>query len=154
MNSKVRITFPKDPKFGIRYSPEATFHNIRDAIGTSRYTNLKIPGDEPAMILLQKILPMVTEASFDTLDEFLQVVQDHPLLKYADPAGRMYDLYKATAKASEKFLGPELFKVCGHFHLLVHNRVAHWYSSLLSTIGPASHVTQSGGSQTGCSHCS
>ena len=50
-------------------------------------------------------LPLVTAASSDTVDELLQVVQDHPLLKYADPAGR---ICKATAVASEKFLGPEL----------------------------------------------
>jgi len=91
------------------------------------------------MNLLPKILPKVTEASVDTLDKFLQVVQDHPLLKYADPADRMYDLYQATAAASENFLGPELFEVCGYY--IPHNRVAHWYFPLLSAIGGASRIT-------------
>ena len=42
-------------------------------------------------------------------------MQDHPLLKYADPADRMFDLYQAAAAASKKFLGPELFEVCGYY---------------------------------------
>ena len=91
------------------------------------------------MILLQNILPKVSEASVDTLDEFLQVVQDHPLLNYADPADRMYDLYKAAAEASEKFLDPKLFEVSGYLH--PHNRVAYWSSSLLLAIGGTSRVT-------------
>jgi hypothetical protein len=112
VTSEVSKTF-EDPKFGHRYFDETSFHNSWHELGTSRDTN-QISGEYPTMVLLPKILPKVTEASVETLDEFLQVVQDHPLLKYADPADEMYDLYRATAAASEKVLGPELFEVRGY----------------------------------------
>jgi hypothetical protein len=123
VNSEVRKTF-EDPKFGrrSRNSAETTFHAITDGIGAPRFVH-QMSGVGPAMILLPKILPKVTDASVDTLDKFLQVVQDHPLLKYADPTDKMYDLYQAAAAASEKFLGPELFRVSDYFH--PHNCVAH-----------------------------
>lgn len=108
VTSEVSETF-KDPKSGHRYSAKTTLHNDWDQLRTTGDAN-RICGKEPAMIL-----PKVTEANVDTLDEFLQVVQDHPLLKYADPADRMFDLYQAAAAASEKFLGPELFEVCGYY---------------------------------------
>lgn len=101
VTSEVSETF-KDPKSGHRYSAKTTFHNDWDQLRTTSDAN-RICGKEPAMILLPKILPKVTEANVDTLDEFLQVVQDHPLLKYADPADRIFDLYQAAAAASEKF---------------------------------------------------
>ena len=65
----------------------------------------------PALVLLPEILPQVSEASVDTIVDFLQVVQDHPLLKYADPTGSKYDLYKAATEAAEKILTPELIQV-------------------------------------------
>jgi hypothetical protein len=113
VTSEVSKTF-EDPKFGHRYFDETSFHNSWHESGTSRDTN-HISGEYPTMALLPKILPKVTEASVDTLDEFLQVVQDHPLLKYVDPADEMYDLYRAAAAASEKVLGPELFEVRGYY---------------------------------------
>jgi len=119
--SEVSKTF-KFKKFGRRYSAKTTFCTVRDEIWRESDTDW-ISGEEPAMILLLKILPKVTEASVDTLDEFLQVVQDHPLLKYVDPADRMYyDLYQAAAAASEKFLGPELFEVCDYY-ICIHTTV-------------------------------
>jgi len=86
-----------------------------------RMMSKRIYGPEEALTLLPKILPKVLEAGLDTLDDFLQVVQDHPLSKYTDPSDRRYDLYKAAAEAAEKLLDRELFQVSAFF-LHPHNR--------------------------------
>jgi len=105
----------EDPKFGFH---KIALHNVWGGNVSGRSvpvhsSRLYDPGE--ALTLLPKILPKVLEADVDTLDDFLQVVQDHPPLKYTDPAHRMYDLYKAAAEAAEKLLDRELFRVSAFF---------------------------------------
>ena len=107
---------------------EMAFYDVRGALTRHRYSK-RIYGPERALIILPKILLMVLKANVDTLVDFLQVVQDHPVLKYADPADRTYNLYKAAAAAAEKILRAGILQVSGFRH--PHNRCGSLSVSLL-----------------------
>ncbi|KIM41355.1 hypothetical protein M413DRAFT_147230 [Hebeloma cylindrosporum] len=99
---KVRKSL-KDKRFGQPYPAPLTFH---------RFNGMEISSEEElSLVLLPKILPKVPEAEADSLDEFLEIVRDHPLLKYFDPTNELYRLYKEVSDASERYLTPDIFNV-------------------------------------------